>query len=106
MRQGQEHLENLSAHLGNNQALLQMDEELPQHPALLQCTSRKDGDSGFISPEQQGAGVTANTGDLLNSANLLDFNKKEDEKTLDSSMDSEDVREDKDDEREKEKPLV
>ena len=28
------------------------------------------------------------------------------EKTLDSSMDSEDVREDKDDEREKEKPLV
>ena len=38
----------------------------------------QDGDSGFISPEQQGAGVTANTGDLLNSANLLDFNKKED----------------------------
>ena len=41
MRQGQEHLENLSAHLGDNQALLQMDEELPQHPALLQCSSRK-----------------------------------------------------------------
>ena len=38
----------------------------------------QDGDSGFISPEQQGAGVTANTGDLLNSANLLDFNKKDD----------------------------
>ena len=38
----------------------------------------QDGDSGFISPEQQGAGVTTTTGDLLNSANLLDFNKKED----------------------------
>ena len=38
----EEHLDDFSAHLaGNNQALLQMDEDLPQHPALLQCTSRK-----------------------------------------------------------------
>ena len=62
-QQGQEeHLEELSAHLGDNQtllqnlggnqqaliqnlgdneALLQMEDELPQHPALLQCSSRK-----------------------------------------------------------------
>merc|ERR1712083_1122917 len=102
MRQGQEHLENLSAHLGDNQALLQMDEELPQHPALLQCSSRKDGDSGFISPEQQGSGST--TGEILNDPNILDFNRKDLGKTLDSSMDSDDVREDK--EKEKEKPMM
>ena len=58
----EEHLEELSSHLGGNQtllqnlgdnqqallqnlgdneALLQMEDELPQHPALLQCSSRK-----------------------------------------------------------------
>ena len=41
MQQGGEHLEELSGHLGDNQALLQMEDELPQHPALLQCSSRK-----------------------------------------------------------------
>ena len=41
MQQGEEHLEELSGHLGDNQALLQMEDELPQHPALLQCSSRK-----------------------------------------------------------------
>merc|ERR1712088_563862 len=81
-----------------------MDEELPQHPALLQCSSRKDGDSGFISPEQQGSGST--TGEILNDPNILDFNRKDLGKTLDSSMDSDDVREDKDNEKEKEKPMM
>jgi hypothetical protein len=104
--QGEEHLEELSGHLGDNQALLQMEDELPQHPALLQCSSRKEGDSGFISPEQQGAGSNPATGDLLNAPNLLDFNRKDLGKTLDSSMDSDDVREDKDDEKEKEKPMM
>ena len=41
MQQGQEHLEEFSGHLGDNQTLLQMEDELPQHPALLQCSSRK-----------------------------------------------------------------
>ena len=27
------------------------EEEWPQHPAVLQCSGRKEGDSGFISPE-------------------------------------------------------
>merc|ERR1719450_1637999 len=104
-----DNLEELSGHLGGNTALLQMEDELPQHPALLQCSSRKDGDSGFISPEQQGGsggGSNPTTGDLLNAPNLLDFNSKELGKTLDSSMDSDDVREDKDDEKEKEKPMM
>ena len=41
MQLGEEHLEEFSGHLGDNQALLQMEDELPQHPALLQCSSRK-----------------------------------------------------------------
>ena len=36
-----DNLEELSGHLGGNTALLQMEDELPQHPALLQCSSRK-----------------------------------------------------------------
>lgn len=35
----------------------------------------KDGDSGFISPEQQGSGST--TGEILNDPNILDFNRKD-----------------------------
>ena len=50
---GQQHLEELSGHLRDNQALLQMEDELPQHPALLPYSSRKDGDSECSSPGRQ-----------------------------------------------------
>merc|ERR1712243_331526 len=59
------------------------------HPTLQHCVGRKEGDSGFISPE----GVTGQ-------------GRETGGKALDSSMDSEDAVEDKDDEKEKEERLV
>ena len=46
---GQQHLEELSGHLRDNQALLQMEDD----PALLPYSSRKDGDSECSSPGRQ-----------------------------------------------------
>ena len=40
--QGWQHLKEFSDHLGDSRALLQLEDELPQRPALLQCSSRKD----------------------------------------------------------------
>merc|ERR1712180_505631 len=64
------------------------EEDWP-HPTLQHCVGRKEGDSGFISPE----GVTGQ-------------GRETGGKALDSSMDSEDAAEDKDDEKEKEERLV
>ena len=53
------------------------EEEWPQNPALLQflSTGRKEGDSGFISPE---GATSAGPGDPLAGAHpaLLDFGAK------------------------------
>ena len=47
------------------------EEEWPQHPALLQCSGRKEGDSGFISPEAAADSAADTAADLLSGPALL-----------------------------------